>query len=49
MKGMKIILFGMAVMLLGIAVSTMNFFGFCGGGIGILLVLTGLFIKDEKK
>lgn len=46
MKSLKIMLCGIAIMLLGIAVSTMNFFGFCGGGIGFLLVLAGLFVKD---
>ena len=49
MKSIKIILLGIAIILLGIAVSTMNFCGFCGGGIGILIVLIGLFVEDEKK
>lgn len=48
MKGIKIMLFGIAVICLGIAISTMNFFGFCGGGLGILIALIGLFIKDEQ-
>lgn len=48
MKSIKIILLGIAVILLGIAASTMNFFGFGGGGIGILIVLIGFFIDERK-
>lgn len=43
----KTILLGIAVILLGIAVSTMNVFGWCGGGLGILIAFAGLFVKDE--
>lgn len=43
--GIKLMLLGIAVILAGIAVSTMNFFGFCGAGLGMILVLAGLFWK----
>lgn len=47
MKGTKLILFGIAVILTGIAISTMNFFGFLGGGGGLTLALIGLFTKED--
>ncbi len=45
MKGTKLILFGIAVAVCGLAVSTMNFFGLLGGGLGLLIALIGL-IKE---
>ena len=42
----KIMLLGISVILLGIAISTMNFFTFLGGGLGFLIVLIGFFKKD---
>ena len=46
MNSIKIMLLGIAVILLGIAVSTMNFLAWCGGGLGIVIVLIGIFKKD---
>ena len=42
----KIMFLGISVILLGIAISTMNFFTFLGGGLGFLIVLIGFFKKD---
>lgn len=47
MKGTKLILFGIAVILTGIAISAMNFFGFLGGGVGLILALIGLSTKED--
>jgi len=48
MRGAKVMLLGIALILLGIVIGTMNFLAWCGGGIGILVVLAGLFIKDKS-
>ena len=42
----KIMLLGISIILLGIAISTMNFFAFLGGGLGFLIVLIGFFKKE---
>jgi len=47
MKGVKVMLLGIALILLGIAIGTMNFLAWCGGGVGILVVFAGLFAKDK--
>ena len=47
MRGVKTMLLGIAVILPGIAAGTMNFLAWCGGGIGILIVIAGLFTKDK--
>lgn len=49
MKSLKIMLLGIAFILLGIAVSTMNFFGWCCGGLGIVLALAGFIKMDYDK
>lgn len=49
MDGTKLMLLGIAVILLGIAIATMNFFGWCGGALGFLLALIGLFLPDRRK
>ena len=47
MKGIKTLLLGIAIILFGLAVGTLNFLAWCGGGIGILVVSAGLFQKDN--
>ncbi len=49
MKGVKRMLLGIAVILLGMAAGTMNFLAWCGGALGILIVLTGLFTNDKHE
>lgn len=49
MKGLKRMLLGIAVILLGIAIGTLNFLAWCGGGFGILIVIAGLFTNDKHK
>ncbi len=49
MNSVKIMLLGIAIILLGIAFSTMNFIGWCSGILGIIIVLIGLFKKDNNK
>ena len=41
MKGTKLCLIGVCVSLLGIALSTYNFFAICGASIGLLLAIVG--------
>ena len=43
----KIILLGIAVILAGIALSISNIFAFGGGVTGLIIVITGLFIRDD--
>ncbi|MDD6320090.1 MAG: hypothetical protein PUA63_04440 [Oscillospiraceae bacterium] len=45
MKGTKIALLGIGIILLGIAISTNNFFGFTLGAIGFGVVCIGCFWK----
>ena len=40
---------GIKRMLLGIAIGTMNFLAWCGGGLGILIVIAGLFTNDKHE
>ncbi|MBC8585041.1 hypothetical protein [Youxingia wuxianensis] len=49
MNRIKIMLLGIAIILLGIAISTMNFFGWCGGVLGIVIVLIGFFMNDRDR
>ena len=42
MSSTKIMLLGAAVMLLGLAIASMNFIAWAGGGLGMALVLIGL-------
>ena len=46
MKSVKIMLMGIAVILFGAAISTMNFIGWCCGGAGLLPALLGLMKGD---
>ena len=48
MNGTKLMLLGIAAILFGIAISTMNFFGWCGGALGLLLALCGFFLPDKR-
>ena len=41
MKGIKLSLIGICISLLGIALSTYNFFAICGASIGLLLAIIG--------
>ena len=47
MNGGKVMLLGIAVILLGIAIGTMNFLAWCAGGTGLLIVIAGFFVKDK--
>ena len=46
MSSTKIMLLGAAVMLLGLAIASMNFIAWAGSGLGMALVLIGLVKKD---
>ena len=48
MKGIKLELFGIGIILLGIAMSTNNFIGYAGGIIGIIIVAAGFIMKDKE-
>ena len=47
MKGIKIELLGIATILLGIAVTTNNFFGYVLGFLGFGVAVAGCFLKDK--
>ena len=47
MKGIKIELLGIATILLGIAVTTNNFFGYFLGVFGFVIAVAGCFLKDK--
>ena len=44
----KIMLLGIAVILAGIALSISNIFAFGGGAAGLIIVIIGLFIRDDN-
>ena len=48
MKGLKLELLGAGVILLGLALSTNNFFGYVGGVLGFGIIAMGYFYKDKK-
>lgn len=47
MKGIKIELLGIGILLLGLAISTNNFFGYVGGILGFGTIVAGCFIKEK--
>ena len=47
MKGIKIELSGIAIILLGIAVTTNNFWGYVLGVLGFGVAVVGCFLKDK--
>ena len=47
MKGIKIELLGIAIIPLGIAVTTNNFFGYVLGFLGFGVAIAGCFLKDK--
>ena len=47
MKGIKIELLGIAIIPLGIAVTTNNFFGYVLGFLGFGVAVVGCFLKDK--
>ena len=47
MKGIKIELLGIAIIPLGIAVTTNNFFGYILGFLGFGVAVAGCFLKDK--
>ena len=47
MKGIKIELLGIATILLGIPVTTNNFFGYVLGVLGFGIAVAGCFLKDN--
>lgn len=49
MRSVKVMLMGLAVILAGLAASTMNFFGLCAAAAGLLVALAGLFMKDGRE
>ena len=48
MKGIKIELLGIGIILLGLAISTNNFFGYLGGVLGFGIISAGCFFKDKN-
>ncbi len=48
MKGIKIELLGIGIILLGLALSTNNFWGYVGGILGFGVIAVGCFLKDKK-
>lgn len=48
MKGVKVELLGIAAILLGIALTTNNFFGYVIGVLGFGIVAAGCFAKDKN-
>ena len=46
MNGSKLILFGIAVAVCALAISTTNIFGICGGILGLIIAVAGLIKKD---
>ena len=49
MKGIKIELLGIATILLGVALTTNNFFGYVLGVLGFGIAVAGCFLKDKDK
>lgn len=47
MKGIKIELLGIAIIFLGIAVTTNNFWGYVLGALGFGVAVVGCFLKDN--
>ena len=47
MKGIKIELLGIAIIFLGIAVTTKNFWGYVLGVLGFGVAVVGCFLKDN--
>ena len=48
MKGIKIELLGIGIILLGLAISTNNFFGYVGGILGFGIIVAGCFNKEKQ-
>lgn len=48
MKGIKLELLGIGVMLLGLALSTNNVFSYAGGVAGLVLIAAGCFLKGDS-
>ncbi len=46
MKGTKLCLLGISIVLAGIAVSTYNFWAIAAAVVGIIFTITGLCVKD---
>ena len=49
MKEIKIELFGIATILLGITLTTNNFFGYILGALGFGVTVVGCFLKDKDR
>lgn len=49
MKGIKIELLGLTTILLGIALTTNNFFGYILGVLGFGVAVAGCFLKDKDR
>ena len=47
MRGIKLGILGICISLLGIALSTYNFYAICGAALGVLLSIIGCF--DQKQ
>ena len=47
MKGIKLGILGICISLLGIALSTYNFFAICGAAVGLLLSIIGFVEKNQ--
>ena len=49
MKGIKLGIFAICVGILGLSISSNNFFAFCGGGIAALLSFIAIFVDNKKE
>ena len=49
MRGLKLELLGIGIILLGLALSTNNIFGIFGGVLGFIIISVGFFYKDKKQ
>ena len=49
MKGIKLGIFAICVGILGLSISSNNFFVFCGGGIAVILSFIAIFIDNKKE
>lgn len=49
MKGIKIELLGIAIIVFGIALTTNNFFGYVFGVLGLGIAVAGCFLKGKDK
>ncbi len=49
MKGIKLGIIAICIGLLGLSISSNNFFAYCGGGIAVLLSIIAYFIDSKNE